>query len=333
MKEKKSFITEPLGLFGWKNIESVILAALATESPMLLIGKHGSAKSFILERLAEALNLEFRSYNASLINYDDLVGIPIPIDNNTKLDYISNPNSIWDAEVVFVDEINRTKPELQNKLFPIIYDKRVQGQKLEKLKYRWAAMNPANIDDEDDDLTYFGASPLDPALADRFPFLIEVPDWTTLSDSDREKMLKDMYLGRHEFKINIFDLINKTKEEMNNIISKDIDEINKYILSLMDLLGQSVGYISARRATMLLDTLISIIAAEKVLKTLDDRDIDFKECAITHILYTIPYIANKRIDKTLLINIANQAIKYSKLDNSSAKDIMRITDPIEIKKN
>ncbi|HOR53486.1 MAG TPA: MoxR family ATPase, partial [Bacilli bacterium] len=147
MKQRKSLLTEPLGLFGWKTLEPVILAALATELPMLLVGKHGSAKSFLLERLAESLNLNFRSYNASLINYDDLVGIPIPANNNTTLEYISNPNSIWDAEVVFIDEINRTKPEFQNKLFPIIYDKRVQGQKLEKLKYRWAAMNPSFSDE------------------------------------------------------------------------------------------------------------------------------------------------------------------------------------------
>ena len=176
---KKSLITEPLGLFGWSNLEPVILAALASESPMLLIGKHGSAKSFLLERLAESLNLEFRCYNASLINYDDLVGIPVPINNNTSLSYISNPNSVWDAEVVFIDELNRTKPELQNKLFPIIYDKRVQGVNLDKLKYRWAAMNPPvnDEDDEEDNLTYLGAMPLDPALADRFPFIIEVPTW------------------------------------------------------------------------------------------------------------------------------------------------------------
>lgn len=132
----KSLILEPLGLFGWSYLEPIILASLASEYPMLLIGKHGSAKSFILERLAESLNIEYRNYNASLINYDDLVGIPIPINNNTSLSYISNPSSIWEAQVVFIDEINRTKPELQNKLFPIIYDKRVQGIKLDKLKYR-----------------------------------------------------------------------------------------------------------------------------------------------------------------------------------------------------
>ena len=58
---KKSLITEPLGLFRWSHLEHIILVALTNEAPMLLIGEHGSAKSFILERLAEKLkwNLDF----------------------------------------------------------------------------------------------------------------------------------------------------------------------------------------------------------------------------------------------------------------------------------
>ena len=90
----KSLIIEQLGHYGWKKLEPVILAALATEMPMLLIGKHGSAKSFILERISEALKLNYRFYNASLINYEDLVGIPIPSKDKKSLEYISNSISI-----------------------------------------------------------------------------------------------------------------------------------------------------------------------------------------------------------------------------------------------
>ena len=327
---KQSLITEPLGLFGWSHLEPVILAALASESPMLLIGKHGSAKSFILERLAESLNLEFRCYNASLINYDDLVGIPIPINNNTSLSYISNPNSIWDAEVVFIDELNRTKPELQNKLFPIIYDKRVQGTNLTKLKYRWAAMNPPSIDsDEEDDLSYIGAMPLDPALADRFPYIISVPTWDDLNDNDKKNMLFDNHLGKHEFPVDIHSLINKTKEYYQSILSTKEESISKYILTLMGLLKNSFGYMSARRATMLEDSLIYLYAACMTLNEYENVDTSFHDVAYLHIQNTLPNIANKPIDQTLLLNICNQAIKLADLDESIEKDILLVSDPIE----
>ena len=326
MKQRKSLLTEPLGLFGWKTLEPVILAALATELPMLLVGKHGSAKSFLLERLAESLNLNFRSYNASLINYDDLVGIPIPANNNTTLEYISNPNSIWDAEVVFIDEINRTKPELQNKLFPIIYDKRVQGQKLEKLKYRWAAMNPS-FSDEDEDIAYFGAMPLDPALADRFPFIIEVPEWDDLSKKDKKNILFDADKGKHDFPVDIKELVDKVKAKIKEISLSKQGEIANYILVLMDVLKSSLGYISARRATMFQETLIAIYASMLVLSEYNKEEVSFINSIYLHIQTTLPLTVNMHIDKGLLLTIAGKALQTTKVGKSFESELLLITDP------
>ena len=71
-------ITEPLGIYGLSRFDAPILAALATHSTVLLIGPHGSAKTMLAEKLGEQLDQSFRHYNASLLNYDDLVGFPIP---------------------------------------------------------------------------------------------------------------------------------------------------------------------------------------------------------------------------------------------------------------
>ena len=45
----RSLLTRPLGLLGWEKLEPVLLAALTTREPLLLIGRHGTAKSFLLE--------------------------------------------------------------------------------------------------------------------------------------------------------------------------------------------------------------------------------------------------------------------------------------------
>ena len=67
-----------LNLVGLDFLDPIVLAALADERPLLLIGPHGSAKSELLNRLAAVLGLEHRHYNASLISFDDLLGYPVP---------------------------------------------------------------------------------------------------------------------------------------------------------------------------------------------------------------------------------------------------------------
>ena len=167
-----------LGVVGMDAVEPVIVAALVTEAPLLLIGPHGVGKSWMLTRLAVALGLPFRHYNASLLNYDDLVGYPLP-NSRGELDYVKTPASIWGAAAVFIDEIARCRPEVQNKLFSIIHEKCIQGMALQGLRYRWSAMNPPATDDEANG--YTGCEPLDAALADRFAFVVAIPDWTALS--------------------------------------------------------------------------------------------------------------------------------------------------------
>ena len=90
-----SVLTQPLGLEGWAALEPVVLAALASEDPLILIGRHGSAKSFLLERLAQALRLDYRFYNASLVNFDDLVGIPVPDEQQREQVLIANPARLY----------------------------------------------------------------------------------------------------------------------------------------------------------------------------------------------------------------------------------------------
>ena len=176
-----------LGIVGWDALEPVVLAALASEAPILLVGSHGTAKSLLLERLADALGLNFRHYNASILNFDDLVGFPVP--DGDRVRYLRTPLDAWDAEAIFIDEISRCRPDLQNRLFPLVHERRLQGERIEHLRFRWAAMNPPPSPDEPlEDAAYSGSEPLDTALADRFPWVIEVP--ARLSEADRLTVIR-----------------------------------------------------------------------------------------------------------------------------------------------
>ena len=187
-RASSSSILRQLGIVGWDPIEPVILAAVAAELPLLLVGPHGSAKTLLLARLAACLGLAHRQYNASLLNFDDLVGFPVP--DGGKIVYLQTPATIWEAESVFFDEISRCRPDLQNKLFPIVHDRVVQGVPLERLRHRWAAMNPPPaVDGVTASHEYAGTEPLDVALADRFAFIVNVPSFADLSREDQLAVL------------------------------------------------------------------------------------------------------------------------------------------------
>ncbi len=332
LKASVSLLTKPLGLLGWDQLEPVLLAALATSEPLLLIGRHGTAKSFLLERLAQALGLSYRFYNASLVNYDDLVGIPVPNAQQTSLHYISTPTAIWDAEVVFIDELNRTRPDLQNKLFSIIHEKRVQGVRLEKLRYRWAAMNPPPTDDQEPGDIYLGAEPLDPALADRFGFLIAVPDWCDLSDSEKNGLLVDQFRGRHEFPVNVRALVARTTATFELLCAKPPD-IAGYFVALESQLRGSGTRLSSRRLAMLFRTTLGIHAARM---TLDleakeaTRPPDWETTLFMAIAHGHPGLAAGPIDRATLLALHRQAWAIAGLmEGDPWKELLNIADPLE----
>jgi MoxR-like ATPase len=329
---KTARITSPLGLHGWDHLESVLLAALITEEPLLLIGKHGTAKSLLLERLAESLGLDYRFYNASLVNYDDLVGIPIPNAEQTALRYISTPTAIWDAEVVFFDEINRTRPDLQNKLFSIVHERRIQGIPLRDLKYRWAAMNPPASDDAGSDDIYHGVEPLDPALADRFGFLIEVPDWCDLSNGDKRAVLLDRFKGRHAFKTDLPDLLAKGRRHFQTLCSRPPD-LGDYFLSLEAQLKVAGHRLSTRRLTTLYRTGLGVHAARLAIvgDTPERRvHIDLETSLMLAVLNGHPGRAYRTVDQAALLGVHRFAWGSAALrDDDPWKELLSISDPLE----
>ncbi|MEL6151828.1 MAG: MoxR family ATPase, partial [Chloroflexota bacterium] len=252
--ETRTSITESLGIRGWAHLDAVLLAALATKAPLLLIGPHGTGKSQLIEQVAHALNLGFRHYNAALLNYDDIIGIPMPTDDGEELRFIKSPGTIWDAGFVFLDEISRCRADLQNKLFPIIHERRVVGIQLDELQHRWSAMNPPAPEEIDAAASqyYIGSEPLDPALTDRFPFIVPVPTWAEIEREDRRELVKWQENGAVATQpIDLISLVQET-EELIPQIEADMDEwLSDYIVCLVDLLESNSLPQSPRRARML----------------------------------------------------------------------------------
>lgn len=276
---------EALGILGWQAVEPVVLAALATEAPLLLIGPHGTARSLVLERLADALGLQLRHYNASILNFDDLVGFPVPDGDQVR--YLRTPLDAWDAEVLFVDELSRCRPDLQNRLFPLIHERRLQGKRLERLRYRWAAANPPPGRDEDPwEASYRGAEPLDLALADRFPWVVTVP--SRLGVQDRLRVIA----GPEPEPAGPAALVRRVgqiRARLGLVRATHGDALARYVHAAGHTLDRAGLSVSLRRLRFLHENLVALVAAWP--------DDDLAQAALTALRWSLPDRARSPIDE------------------------------------
>ncbi|MDO9694372.1 MAG: MoxR family ATPase [Candidatus Latescibacteria bacterium] len=269
-----------LGVYGFERLEPVILAALVTEDPLLLIGSSGTGKTYLLNSLSEALGLEHRHYNASLISFDDLVGFPYPDQEHGGVKFLETPATVWGAESVLVDEISRCKPEHQNRLFALVHERRVQGIALPRLRYRWAAMNPCSTDQggaED----YAGSEPLDQALADRFALFVEAPDWDGLDDEARSLVADPSGEGKvTDDGGRLKGLVETWRRTFLERIEGCPPRILTYVTSATTALNSANIRISPRRSRLLARSLLA--AAIVVGKETDSLFSDVLRASLPH---------------------------------------------------
>ena len=326
-------ILADLGLIGIDDIEPVIVAALVSGEPLLLIGPHGTGKSYLLSRICEALELRWRHYNASLLNFDDLVGYPLPADDG-GLRYVQTPSSVWDAQAVFIDEISRCRPDLQNKLFPIIHERRVQGILLEDLVYRWSAMNPPDVDGDDDQESggaghhgYIGSEPLDPALADRFAFVVEMPDWARFTEKDQHRLIlmADEPLGS-DAADRLRRKIQSGRELLPLVKKQAAQKLAEYVRMVSTLLRQGRIELSGRRAAILLRNITAVHA----VRLLDAPDADPGESALLALTHSLPDRAmGVKIDRVRILAAHREAWKLVALEpDNPHRFLMLEPDPL-----
>jgi MoxR-like ATPase len=320
-----TYITRTLGLYGLDHLDAAILAALSNNSTLLMIGPHGSAKTLLAEKVSEIVHLDFRHYNTSLLNYDDLVGYPVPDNENKTLEFIQTPGTIWGAEFILLDEISRARPEIQNKVFPIVYEHKIQGIKLESLKHCWAAMNPPSDTEDDYEPLYSGSWSLDMALADRFQFILEVPGYSNLSRKAKRQIL----LG-NDVKSKGMDLLTlaqNVNEFVSTIPKNERTWIAEYLININPLLEKANLTISGRRARYLFENILSLYSAEIILGQNPVLD----ETALRTLQFSLPHsAAGKPVDKSKVLLAHKKAVDLTKLDiNSPKAQINRLTDPIQ----
>ncbi|MFN8093207.1 MAG: AAA family ATPase [Vicinamibacteria bacterium] len=315
-----------LGVAGWGALEPAILAALATESPILLVGPHGTAKTLLLARLASALGLSFRHYNASILSFDDLLGYPVPQDG--RLVYLETPATIWQAEAVLFDEVSRCRPELQNKLFPLIHERVAQGVPLARLRHRWAAMNPPPREGAGGSFEYDGAEPLDVALADRFAFVLDVPTLDQLTEDDRRAVLRGQGQPEDDAAPRLQAAVEATRARLGETERELRHAAAEYVNVLAAQLASAGHPLSTRRAVTLVRNIESLRAAEQALES-ESRSLEDSFYAAARA--SLPDAAwGRPVEGHVLLAAHRAAWEAARLKgDSAARALLVETDPLK----
>jgi hypothetical protein len=202
-------------------------------------------------------------------------------------------------------------------------------------------MNPPPTDEELDEggALYLGSEPLDAALADRFPYIMSVPDWDDLTSAEQKKVLADQFVGQHEFPVAIRELVAEARKRYEELVPELTPRLTPYIVTLVPKLHAAKYDVSTRRATMLLRCAIAVHAAREVLAmhsghagrvTLPDGDApELYDSVRLALLNTLPDRARRRLNAAELTAICKSAWELSMRDETDPLvQLMKITDPV-----
>lgn len=232
---KHSIYFHELGIFGWGEIEPVILSAIIADKSILLIGDHGANKTEGCEVISRAIlgdSIKFRHYEVPHLNFDDLLGYTNPKKlTSGKLEFIETPISIWGAQAALFDEINKVNPFVQGKLHEIIRTKKIMGLETE-LQICFSAVNPP---------VKYQTSFMDLPLASRF-CMVQVPSFNDFDNQTQNQILNK---GQTNDCQKLHRVVSRAKKHINEIDSVEIDPI---IMKIMKDLKTAKVNFSGRQA-------------------------------------------------------------------------------------
>jgi MoxR-like ATPase len=319
---------ERMGVHGLNDIEDIIFASVLTGDPLLMIGTAGAAKTKIIDKLGQALNLKTQIYNCSAINFEDIIGYMLPADQldadgNKTMEIIRSPYSIHDVELLGLDELSRCRIDRQNDLLGVVRERMIQGADLKRLKIIFAAMNPIQQIAGD---TYEGAEPLDKAFAERFPWTVVIKPFSEMDKEDKEHIISARgkgdspalkYWSKGKVTNDTVDVevvedaallrddlyaLLATGSEYLEAIERDYKEgITKYIITFCEVLGNDgLKQVSGRSAGMISRNIVSLAAIQKAMSP--ELPIQMEDVALKAVLHSFPDQAvNEAINETHIL--------------------------------
>lgn len=344
-------LLENLQIYGIDSLtENAVLASMLLGEPTLMIGLPGTAKTELVAAIGAALResskrkypnepdkwFNYHVYDTSKINFEDLVGYPNInklTGENPTVEYVETASTIWDKDLVGLDELNRCSKDRQSNLFEILRHRTIHGAPT-RVKFIFSTINPFGD---------AGTQEMSDALVDRHLFFLRFSRFAEMADLDKSQIINrvgsfDAYglkfwnnddsltsLDTNEDTVNdtladIGDKLASLFEEAGDLfhtLQKDTGKplnslINGVVADISNLYTgeDSAKYdISGRRAAMMYRGLLAIRAIELAKgKIYKETPRSFKSLIINTIKLTLPFGIAGKPDKDQLAR-ANKSIE------------------------
>ncbi|MHA1827107.1 MAG: AAA family ATPase, partial [Candidatus Heimdallarchaeaceae archaeon] len=182
---------------GREDLIDTVILALCSNEHVLIIGKHGEAKSFLVHKLAQITSLQVHYQQVhNELTLKEVVGLLDPLSyQQGKLNLLKT--RFWSANILFFDEFLRGRSEFLDFLLEVMIERKcsktVLGEvQLPQLISVIATSNPLTEE--------YNTERLDLAMKDRFSFIVNV-DHLIENEANREvikSILEDNELETRE---------------------------------------------------------------------------------------------------------------------------------------
>ena len=279
-----------IGIHGWDNIEPIILASVVSNLSVLLIGDIGSNKTEGSATIAKTLlrgPIQFRHYEVPTLNFDDLVGFVNPKHlSKGILEFVPTPLSIWNADAVLFDEINRANPFIQSKLHELIRNRSLMGLPT-ALRLVFSAVNPPEK---------YQSGYMDMALASRF-VCVQVPNILSMNETQIKNILSS---DGHDAKT--YDLRDITKHASAcQFRDEDLMTVHHMCRKVMSELCDTEIIFNARQMKMMLKLIRAGIALRSVTQMDMFSDPDANTAYIASVMPEIQGVVRSNVDRGMVI--------------------------------
>lgn len=228
------------------------------DQPILLKGGHGIGKSQILNQIGQEIGYDrvITLFLGQAADAGDIIGLPTRIATtiNGEETFVTDfappkwwPRDMDEKVIIFLDELNRGKPEIMQCIMDMVLNRKLNGRDLPHATRIVGAMNP--IDDG-----YYQVEDLDPAFVDRwniYDFQPSVEEWVDWAFNSGVNPLVRTFITHHPDHLD--------PPSSKDTKAQDVNPSRRSWVRVSDTLNRNPNLLDAKHIHNLVNILLGVV--------------------------------------------------------------------------